>query len=230
MRIKEFFSGNYSHDFWKKLSLILIVEFLGVLMIAWALRPVWVDSDWTYLPFNGYISGLGGGRLEGNVGAWVFMIGFIVFAILGTSWNAYLYQEYREISKFYAIFLSMVLEISLIAVAFVGIFDGNWPTPNISGELHSRGSDVAFLGNTLAAVLGWIAIAYAYWKTSPENRREMAHPGKLLIMIVWLVIAILIFTEFGGPFWQWILMLSLMNYIFWMNCFFPKTLNPNQKE
>lgn len=217
--------------------------FLGTLLIAWVLRPVWADSSWIYIPFTQFISGLGNGRMLGNIGAWVFMIGFVMFAIIGTAWNAYLFRQLRKINKHYARFLAFIFEISMISVALVGIFDGIFPEPWISGLLHIVGALVAFYGHTIAAVLMMIPLAYAYWKAQPE-KRQMAHPIKLCVVVVLLSVCLTIYMEISNirnaittpdadeivqffltnPFWQWVTMLSLMNLLFWMGRLFPEDL------
>ncbi len=227
-KVLEFFSGKVSHEFWSnRLSYILIIEFLGTLFIAWLLRPVWLSPDWNYVPFVNYISGLGWGRSEGNIGAWVFMLGFCLFPVLGTAWNAYLYRQFSEVSNLYAILLFLVFEFSLINVSFVGIFDGVWPEPGISGLMHFYGATYSFLGHTISAVLLFLAITIIYWRTPPKDR-QMHHPIWFFLVIVELVGVYLIFDLIGGAFWQWMIMFSLIFFILSISRLFPENLKPNK--
>src|SRR6056297_2622719 len=96
MNIVDFFKGHYSHEIWKKqITFALIIEFLGTLFLAWLVRPIWKNSDWKYRPFLNYISELGEGRTEGNLGAWIFLIGFCMFCMIETSWASYLYHQLK---------------------------------------------------------------------------------------------------------------------------------------
>ncbi|UYP45451.1 hypothetical protein NEF87_001736 [Candidatus Lokiarchaeum ossiferum] len=230
MKLKDFLGGNFDHAFWKnRLCPVLIGQFLGTLLIAWALRPIWVDDSWRYIPFQNYISGLGGGRMEGNIGAWVFLFGFCAFPIIGTGWNSYLYRQFSKVSKIYAAILWVTFELSMICVAFVGIFDGVWPNPNISGFMHFIGATFSFMGHTISAVLVFIAISIIYWKT-PSESRHMHHPLKFALVIVELVGVYLLFSAFGGPTWQWLIMLSLNVFLLAISRLFPEDLSfPTQK-
>ena len=101
----------------------MVAEFVGGLMLCWALRPIWVSSTWNYLPFRQAISDLGWGRTMGNPGAWVFLLVFIGFALLGTGWNAYISRQFAVISKKFGIMYGVCLEICFICFTFVGIFE-----------------------------------------------------------------------------------------------------------
>lgn len=229
MKIKDFFLGKFDHAFWKKrLCPLLILEFLGTLLIAWAIRPIWVDSSWRYIPFQNYISGLGWGRHLGNIGAWIFLIGFCAFPIIGAGWNSYLYQQFSKVSKVFALLLWIIFELSMICVSFVGIFDGYWPNQDLSGYMHMIGAVYSFMGHTISAVLVFIAIAIIYWKT-PAESRQMHHPFKFFLVIVELVGVYLIFNAVGGSFWQWMIMLSLNVFLLAISLLFPENLQSLKK-
>jgi hypothetical protein len=227
MNIIDFFTGKFEYKFWKnRLLLIFIGEFLITLLLAWTLRPIWLGDEWIYFPFANYISGLGTGRTEGNIGAWIFMIGFCLFPILGTAWNSYLarqFGQFGKISKVFAFIFWLVFEFSLWCVALVGIFDGIWPGPEISYTLHVFGATNAFLGNTIVAVLVFVFIAIIYWKT-PKDQRNMPHPYKFFLIIVELVVVYEIFTTFPTPFWQWIITLSLLTFVLVSSRLFPENM------
>lgn len=228
MKIAEFFLGIYDNKFWRRLCLILIAEFLGTLLIAWALRPIWTDDSWKYVPFTQYISTLGAGRLEGNVGAWIFLVGFCLFPIIGTAWNSYLYQQFKKVSKIFAVLLWIVFEFSLINVAFVGIFDGLWPEPGISGHMHGFGAMYSFLGHVLSATLLFFAMVFIYWRTPKENR-TMKHPFYFFLVIAELIGVYLLYRAFGGPTWQWLIMLSLNVFLLAISLLFPEDITQLQK-
>jgi hypothetical protein len=224
MNLIEFLTGKFDYKFWKnRVSLIFIGEFLVTLLLAWVLRPIWVSDEWIYFPFVNYISELGFGRTEGNIGAWIFMIGFCLFPILGTAWNSYLARQFGKVSKFFAIILWLVFELSLWCVALVGIFDVRWPEPGISMFFHVIGATYAFMGNTIAAVLVFIFFAIVYW-TTPKDQRNMPHPFKFFLVIVELVGVYLIFRIFPNPFWQWMIMLSLLTFVLANSRLFPEKL------
>ena len=224
MKVKNFFLGKFDHKFWKnRLCLFLIGEFIGTLLIAWALRPIWVDASWKYVPFINYISTLGWGRTEGNIGAWVFLVGFCLFPIIGTAWNSYLFQQFQKVNKIFAVFLWMIFEFSLINVAFVGIFDGAWPEPGISGYMHGFGAMYSFLGHVVSATLLFLAIAVIYWRT-PKAERTMKHPIYFFFVIAELIIVYLLFDYYGGATWQWLIMLSLNVFLFAISRFFPEDI------
>ncbi|NPE09056.1 MAG: hypothetical protein GNW80_12300 [Asgard group archaeon] len=232
MKIKDFFLGNFSHEFWKnRVSPLIIIEFLGTLMIAWALRPVWLGEEWIYFPFKFHISGLGNGRMEGNIGAWIFVLGFCLLPLLGTVWSNFIYKQFAKISKVFAVILWIHLEFSMICVAFVGIFDGIWPTQKISGFMHSFGATFSFLGFTIAAVLVFIVMLIIFWKI-PSESRQVLHQVMFFLVIVELVGVYIIFRIIGTAFWQWTLMLSLMLFIFIISRFFPENLisHENKKD
>lgn len=236
MKLKDFFRGNFEHTFWKKrLCPFLICQFLGTLLLAWALRPIWMDDVWRYIPFQNYISGLGWGRTEGNIGAWVFLIGFCAFPIIGTGWNSYLYRQFSKVSKGFAILLWVTFELSMTCVAFVGIFDGLWPNPEFSGFMHFIGATFSFMGHTISAVLVFIAVSIIYW-TTPTESRKMQHPIKFALVIVELVGVYLLFRKFGGPTWQWLIMLSLNLFLLAISQLlpedfsYPKSGNPNENN
>lgn len=225
MKIKDFFLGNFSHSFWKnRLSPLLIVEFLGTLLIAWALRPVWLDESWIYFPFKFAISGLGIGRMEGNIGAWIFVFGFCLLPLLGTVWNNYIYKRFAPLSKWFAGLLWFTLETSMICVSFVGIFDGTWPTQKISGFMHSFGATSAWFGFTISAILVFLAIMIIYWKT-PSESRQISHPIIFFLVVGELVGVFITFRIIRTSFWQWMLMLSLMVFIFVISRFLPENLS-----
>ncbi|MCP4761513.1 MAG: hypothetical protein GY870_07010 [archaeon] len=224
MNIKDFFLGKFEHKFWKtKLTPLIIGEFLGTLLVAWALRPIWIDASWFYTPFLRYISGLGGGRMEGNIGAWIFMIGFIIYPILGTAWNSYISRKFFEVQKAFGVLLWIVFELALWMVALVGIFDGSWPESEISGFLHFIGATFSFMGHTVAAILILIGITVVYFKAPSENR-NINHPYKFSLVVLELVSVFLIFTNVGGTFWQWMIMLSIVIFAFSISKLYPETL------
>jgi len=228
MKITDFFLGKFDHKFWKnRLCLLLIGEFIGTLLIAWALRPIWLDESWKYIPFSNYISTLGAGRTEGNIGAWIFLIGFCLFPIIGTAWNSYLYQQFKKVNKIYAILLWLVFEFSLINVAFVGIFDGLWPEPEISGYMHGFGAMYSFLGHVISATLVFLAIAIIYWRTPKENR-TMKHPFYFFLVIAELIGVYMLFNHYGGTVWQWLIMLSLNVFLFAISRLFPEDIKQGQ--
>ena len=231
MKITDFFLGKYDNKFWKRLCLILIAEFLGTLLIAWALRPIWLDDSWKYVPFTQYISTLGAGRLEGNIGAWIFLIGFCVFPIIGTAWNSYLFQQFKKVGILGIIFgalLWLIFEFSLINVAFVGIFDGLWPEPGISGYMHGFGAMYSFLGHVVSATLLFIAMSFLYLRTPKENR-TMKHPLYFFLVIAELIAVYLLFSTFGGPTWQWLIMLSLNVFLLAISMLFPDDIKQEQQ-
>jgi len=227
MKITDFFSGKFDHKFWKRLSLYLIAEFIGTLMLAWAVRPIWVDTSWQYVPFANYISTLGFGRTEGNIGAWVFLIGFCLFPIIGTAWNSYLFQQFKKVNKIFAGFLWVVFEFSMVNVAFVGIFDGLWPNPELSGYMHGIGAMYSFMGHVISATLVFLAILVIYLRT-PAERRNMKHPILFFLVIVELVGVYLLFNTFGEPAWQWLIMLSLNIFLFAIGLLFPEDITQGQ--
>ena len=207
--------------------MILIGEFIGTLLIAWALRPIWLDESWKYMPFSNYISTLGAGRMEGNIGAWIFLIGFCLFPIIGTAWNSYLYQQFKKVNKIYAIFLWLVFEFSLINVAFVGIFDGLWPNPELSGFMHWFGATFSFLGHVISATLLFLAMAIIYLRTPKENR-TIKHPIYFFLVIVELIGVYILFRIFGGSTWQWFIMLSLNVFLLAISRLFPEDIKQGQ--
>jgi len=228
MKISDFFLGKYDHKFWNRLCLILIGEFIGTLLIAWALRPIWLDDSWKYIPFTQYISTLGAGRLEGNIGAWVFLIGFCLFPIIGTAWNSYLYQQFKKVSKIFAFLLWIVFEFSLINVSFVGIFDGLWPNPELSGFMHWFGATFSFLGHVISATLLFLAMTIIYLRTPKENR-TMKHPIYFFLVIVELIGVYILFRTFGGPTWQLLIMLSLNVFLLAISKLFPEDIKQGQE-
>lgn len=228
MKITDFFLGKFDHKFWKnRLCLFLIGEFLGTLLLAWALRPIWLDENWKYMPFSNYISTLGAGRTEGNIGAWVFLIGFCLFPIIGTAWNSYLFQQFKKVNKIFACFLWVVFEFSLINVAFVGIFDGLWPEPGISGCMHGFGAMYSFLGHVVSATLVFLAMVIIYWRT-PKELRTMKHPFYFFLVIAELIGVYMLFRTFGGSTWQWLIMLSLNVFLFAISRLFPEDIKQGQ--
>ncbi|MHA1561540.1 MAG: hypothetical protein ACTSPA_05390 [Promethearchaeota archaeon] len=228
MKITDFFLGKFDHKFWKnKLCLILIGEFLGTLLLAWALRPIWLNENWKYLPFSNYISTLGDGRSEGNIGAWIFLVGFCLFPIIGTAWNSYMFQQFKKVNKIFAYFLWVVFEFSLMNVALVGIFDGKWPEPEISGYWHGFGAMYSFLGHVISATLVFIAIAIIYWRT-PKTQRTMNHPFYFFLVIAELIGVYMLFRYYGGSTWQWLIMLSLNVFLFAISRLFPEDINQRQ--
>ncbi|QEE15723.1 hypothetical protein DSAG12_01550 [Promethearchaeum syntrophicum] len=228
MKITDFFVGRYDNKFWKRLCLILIAEFLGTLLIAWALRPIWLEASWKYVPFTQYISTLGAGRLEGNIGAWIFLIGFCLFPIIGTAWNFYLFQQFKKVSKTFAFILWIVFEFSLINVAFVGIFDGLWPNPELSGFMHWFGATFSFLGHVVSATLVFLGITIIYLRT-PKINRTMKHPFYFSLVIVELIGVYLLFRTFGGPTWQWLIMLSLNIFLLASSLLFPEDIKQGEQ-
>lgn len=229
----DFFSGKFSHEFWSnRLCIILVLEFLGTLFIAWLLRPIWLGPEWNYLPFTNFISGLGQGRMQGNPGAWVFLIGFCLFPVLGTAWNAYLFRQFWQgstLAKIYAVFLAAIFEFSLINVSFVGIFDGAWPEPELSMIMHFIGATFAFLGHTVSAVILFLGVSIIYWRAPTEKRNRMRHPAWFLLVIVELVGVYLLFRSFGGPFWQWMIMFSLIFFVISISRLFPEDILPIER-
>ncbi|MCP4763944.1 MAG: hypothetical protein GY870_19385 [archaeon] len=224
MKFKDLITGNFSHSFFKnKLSIILLTEFLGTLFIAWLLRPVWVSPDWFYTPFQEYISMLGYGRMMGNLGAWVFLVGFCLFTVIGSIWNLYIFQQFRKENLLYALLLAVCFEFSLICVSLVGIFDGAWPNPGLSMAMHIFGAMYAFIGNVLSALILFIGISVVYIR-NPDKRGDLAHPWKFFLIIVELVVVLMIFMNYGDPFWQWCIMLSLMTFIVANSLLFPGNL------
>ncbi len=229
MKVLDFFLGKFSHKFWKnRLCLGLIAEFIGTLLIAWAVRPIWIDNSWRYIPFKEYISMLGWHRGSENIGAWIFMIGFCLFPIIGTAWNSYLARQFAKvsiISKIFGILLWIVFELSMIMVAFVGIFDGLFPNPAVSGYMHMIGAIYSFLGHTISAVMLFVAISLIYFTTPKDDRKQsMRHPIWFFMVIVELVTVYMIFDTFGGAFWQWMIMLSLVFFLFAISRIFPENL------
>ena len=75
-RILTSFSGGITPETWRRLSLVLMAQFLGMLMLAWVARSSEMSRS---IPFQRAISSLGGGRHQGNVGAWVFLACFCIF-------------------------------------------------------------------------------------------------------------------------------------------------------
>ena len=77
--------------------------------------------------------------------------------------------------------------------------------------------------HTIAAVLIFVAMSILYYRTPKENR-SMSRPWKFSLIIIELVGIYLIFRIFGGPFWQWMIMLSLMGFIMAMSLLFPEKI------
>ena len=92
--------------------------------------------------------------------------------------------------------------------------------------------------------MSWLVFATVYWRASEERRRAMPHPAKLLVAVAVLGLAIACSQVVPGyrqaavdagwkptaqiilrhPFWQWTLMLALMNWLFGMSRWFPDSL------
>jgi uncharacterized BrkB/YihY/UPF0761 family membrane protein len=117
----------------------------------------------------------------------------------------------------------LVFEFSLICVAFVGIFDTVWPNPTVSMQMHVFGAVYSFLGNTISAVILFFAVFIIYY-VAPKDQRKMYHPGFFGIVIVELVGMYFIFRSYPNPLTQWLIMLSLLTFVFANSRLFPEKL------
>lgn len=244
MNIASLYFGEFSSRTWRRLSLVLIAQFLGMLMLAWAARSPEVSHS---VPFQNVISTLGKGRAESNPGAWIFLACFCIFAILLVPWHLNVARNVWRVNWILACVLALVGLVSAVGTACVGIFDEHAMGPiseQLSRQLHGFGALSAFGGHSVGAFLTWCVFAVVYARTPAAGRRQMAHPAKLLVPVAALGIVLVcaasvqsirqtvidsgwgtsaqIFLRY--PFWQWSLMLALMQWLFAMHLWFPDSL------
>ncbi len=244
MAVVHAFVGDVSPSTWRRLSLVLVGQFLGMLMLAWVLRSPDVAPS---TPFRNVISTLGQGRGEGNGGAWIFCACFCTFAFLLIPWHLHLAREVWRVNRTVAGVLALVATVSMTGAACVGIFDEQAMGPisqHTSRVLHGFGAATAFGGHSVVVFVSWLVFATVYWRASEERRQAMPHPAKLLVSVLGLVLVLVCFgvapgyrqtaveagwgptaqLVFRHPFWQWSLMLALMNWLFSMSRWFPDSL------
>ena len=245
--MRAFISGEISPPTWRVLSWLLILQFQGMLLLAWLFRSPHVSAS---TPFRDFISTLGQGRLDGNTGGWIFLGCFCLFALLLVPWHLHLANRVTPISTRAARALRIIGMVSLIGVACVGIFDEQRMGPvsiEISRFMHGFGAITAFGGHCIVAFLTWYLFAISYARSTHERRSGMSHPGKLLVSVVLLVLPLILVCalqlaevrhlmaqELGAftpdlmwrvPFWQWSLMLALMLWLFSMGLLYPRSFS-----
>lgn len=250
MKIRSFLLGHFSPKTWQLMCVLLIIQFQGMLVLAWLFRSPHVAAS---TPFRNLISTLGQGRGDGNLGAWIFMSCFCTFALLLIPWHLHLARRVSYVSKTAARALGIIGLISLTGVACVGIFDEQamgLVSRDVSRFMHGFGATTAFFGHCVGAFLSWCLFASVYARSSMDRRSEMPHPGKLLVSVLTLVsplvLVVLLFNRdirdsllakgwgpapelmWQVPFWQWSLMLSLMFWLYSMGRWYPTSLAENQ--
>lgn len=236
--------GDFSPKTWRRLSLILIVQFLGMLLLAWLVRSPNVSHS---VPFQNVISTLGKGRAEHNLGAWVFLACFCTFGFLLVPWHLNVARKVWHVNRYLAGMLAVVGLVSAIGTACVGIFDEHAMGPvseQVSRWMHGFGAASAFGGHSIGAFLTWLVFAAVYLRAPAARREQMAHPLKLLVSVLLLGLVLICADRVPGyrqaaieqgwgdsipvvlrfPFWQWSLMLALMHWLFAMHRWFPDTL------
>ncbi|MBI1320370.1 MAG: DUF998 domain-containing protein [Candidatus Hydrogenedens sp.] len=246
MNLRSFWRGEFSPRAWQRLSLLLILQFQGMLWTAWFLRSPHVAES---TPFRNVISTLGQGRMDGNTGAWMFDCAFCTFALLLIPWHLHLARRVSHVSKGVGKALVVVGFISLIGVACVAIFDEQQMGPvskTVSQVMHGLGAITAFGGHCIGAFLSWYIFASIYARTPGDSRGLMAHPVKLLVSVLAMVPPLVLLCmpqlyEAGNhltgaalpefvwrlPFWQWSLMVTLMLWLYSMSRWYPDTLTPH---
>jgi len=236
--------GDFAPKTWQKLSLLIILQFQGMLWLAWFLRSPHVAAS---TPFQNVISTLGQGRMDGNIGAWIFDCAFCTFALLLIPWNLHLARRVSHVSRLAGKVLMVIGFISLFGVACVAIFDEQPMGPvsrGVSQFMYGFGAATAFGGHTVGAIISWCVFASVYARTPRDAREVLHHPGKLLIAVFALLPPMVLLVvsplpghgdswatgplpEFMGllPFWQWTLMLSLMFWLYAMARWYPDSFS-----
>lgn len=243
MSVQTFFAGKFSFRVWQVLSVLLIIQFQGMLVLAWLFRGSNVSES---TPFRNMISTLGQGRLDGNPGAWIFLCCFCLFALLLIPWHLNLSHRVGRTNRSAAKALKAFGMLSLVGVACVGIFDERQMGPvsqDLSRFMHVFGAITAFGGHCVVAFLSWSILASFYRGANPEQRALIGHPGRILVSVLMLVLALLLLfalqipdlgktlartvgsyaPEFVWrmPFWQWSLMIALMCWLYSMGRWYP---------
>jgi len=243
--------GRFSAGTWQWLCRILVVQFVGMLMLSWLVRSPDIHGA---TPFYAYVSGLGVGRMGGNVGAWVFSACFWLFAFLLVPWHMHINRVVREANRVVANLLIPLSVMGVVGAFLVGTFDGAGMGPVFSRKvalaLHGTGAAFAYSGHVFIAYLSWPLFARVYRNAAEERRREMPHPGKLLVPVVTLALTVVgvaitgiaeleakghAFSEAGEwspvarlfvglPFWEWALTMALMFWLFGMSLWWPNPL------
>lgn len=243
MSLRTFFLGQFSPRTWQVLSILLIIQFQGMLALAWVFRDSSVSAS---TPFRNLISTLGQGRAEGNPGAWIFLCCFCLFALLLIPWHLNLATRVGRFHNSASTVLKAMGLLSLVGVACVGIFDERQMGPisqDLSRFMHGFGAVTAFGGHCVVAFLSWSILASYYRGASPEKRSLIGHPGKILVSVLLLVFPLILVCALqlpdlrktlaqtiGGPapeivwripFWQWSLMIALMCWLYSMGRWYP---------
>ena len=251
MGLTRCYLGSFSPGTWRWLSRGLVVQFVGMLMLAWIVRSPDIHRA---TPFYAYVSTLGVGRMQGNVGAWVFSACFWLFAFLLVPWHAHTIRGVCGANRVAVGILTLLAVMGVVGAALVGTFDGAGIGPvfsrKVSLALHGTGAVCAFSGHGFIAFLSWPLFARIYRSAAPERRREMPHPGKLLVPVMTLALTAVgiafagcaelaaggrAFTEAGGwspavqffmsvAFWEWSLTMALMFWLFGMSLWWPDPL------
>ena len=94
--------------------------------------------------------------------------------------------------------------------------------------MHWFGARFSFLGHVISATLLFLAITFLYLKTPKENR-TMKHPFYFFLVIVELIGVYILFRTFGGPTWQWLIMLSLNVFLLAISLLFPEDIKQGQQ-
>lgn len=252
MGLTRCYLGRFSPGAWRWLCRGLVVQFVGMLMLAWIVRS---PESRSATPFYAYVSTLGVGRMGGNVGAWVFSACFWLFAFLLVPWHMHIIRVVWEANRAVAKILIVLAVMGVVGAFLVGTFDGAGMGPffsrKVSLALHGTGAACAFSGHGFIAFVSWPLFARVYRSAAPERRREMPHPGKLLVPVVTLALTVVgvalsgiaelaakggyAFTEMGEwspaarlflglPFWEWALTMALMFWLFGMSLWWPDPL------
>lgn len=251
MIVTRRYLGEFSPDTWRWLCRALVVQFVGMLMLAWILRSPDMHRA---TPFYNDVSALGGGRMAGNAGAWFFSGCFWLFAILLVPWHTHFIRAVWKTNRAAAGVLIPLAVMGVVGAALVGTFDGAGMGPVFSKKvalaLHGIGAVLAFTGHGFVAFVSWPVFALEYRRADVERRRLMPHPGKLLVPVVTLALTVVglastgvaflqaggrAFTEAGGwspaaqlflhfSFWEWSLTMALMFWLFGMSLWWPDPL------
>jgi len=94
--------------------------------------------------------------------------------------------------------------------------------------MHWFGATISFLGHVVSATLLFFAMTILYLRTSKENR-TMKHPLYFFLVIAELIGVYLLFRTFGGPTWQWLIMLSLNVFLLAISLLFPEDIKQGQQ-
>ena len=251
MVVTHWYLGEFAPGTWRWLCRVLVVQFVGMLMLAWIVRS---PDMHRVTPFYNDVSTLGGGRMGGNAGAWLFSACFWLFAILLVPWHAHFIRVVWKANRVAAGVLIPLAVMGVVGAALVGTFDGAGVGPVFSRKvvlvLHGIGAVCAFSGHGFVAFVSWPLFALVYRDATVEQRRVMPHPGKLLVPVVTLALTVVgvafsgfallaaggrAFTEAGGwspaaqffmhfSFWEWSLTMALMFWLFGMSLWWPDPL------